>query len=150
MSERGCYRARLAPILVGLFAVSIVGGCDLFSTCPTSVDAAGERGVPGQKESTFIAVARVVRFVPSPAVSSRGYDLDVRRVLLGGSAEPIQGLRVADPIESVDRGSAVLVLAEEMGALADETGGLPKVLIPGRCQPLQAISEAEFARWTGE
>jgi hypothetical protein len=57
---------------------------------------------------------------------------------------------VAGPIEGIDRGSAVLVLAEEIGAIADEAGGQPKVLVPGRCQPLQEISEAEFARWTDE
>jgi hypothetical protein len=111
-----------APILGWLFVVSVLSSRDLFSTCPTSVDAALERGVPGQNEEIFIAIARVVRFVPSPTVSSRGYDLDVRRVLRGGPAEPTQGLRVSDSIEGIDRGSAVLVLAEEIGVVADDEG----------------------------
>lgn len=126
-----------------LVLVGLLSSCGLFTTCPTSVDAALSRGVPGQTEATLLAVGRVIRFVPSTAVSHRGYDLDLRRVFVGDSLESVLFLRVPNEIPGIRRLSAVLVVAE-IG------GPEPQLLTAGRCQPLQGISEAEFIRWAGE
>jgi hypothetical protein len=111
--------------------------------CPTSVDSALSRRVPGQNEATLIAVGRVIRFVPSPSVSHRGYDLSLRRVFVGDPVESVIGLRVLNEIPGIRRLSPVLVLAEIGGTE-------PQLLTAGRCQPLQTISETEFIRWAGE
>lgn len=134
---------RLGSSLAILVIAGLLSGCGLFTTCPTSVDAALTQGVPGQTEATLIAVGRVIRFVPSPSVSHRGYDLELRRVLVGDLAESVIGLRVPNEITGIRRLAPVLVLAE--------IGGTdPQLVTPGRCQPLQSISETEFIRWAGE
>jgi hypothetical protein len=109
--------------------------------CPPTLDAALSSGVPGETESTLIAVGRVIRFVPSSTASHRGYDLDIRRVFVGDPVESVILLRVANEIQGIRRLSPVLVLAE-----SSDTE--PHVLTAGRCQALQIITEAEFIRWT--
>jgi hypothetical protein len=99
-------------------------------------------GIPGETEATLIAVGRVIRFVPSPTLSYRGYDVSLRRVFAGEPVDSILFLRAPDQISGIRRLSPVLILAEI-------DGSAPQLLTPGRCQPLQGISEAEFIRWTG-
>jgi hypothetical protein len=94
-------------------------------------------------KSTVVGVARVVRFVPSPDSSFRGYDLVLRRVVVGDPVDPGIFLRVRNERSDIQRGSPVLVLA-----VMDRQK--PQLLTAGPCPPLQAISEAEFIRWTGE
>jgi hypothetical protein len=100
-------------------------------------------GVPNETESTLVAVARVIRFVPSPDVVFRGYDLDLRRALVGGPVDSGVFLRMPNEIKGIQRGSPVLVVA-------DISGQQQQLLTAGTCQPLLSISEAEFIRWTGE
>jgi len=94
-------------------------------------------------KATFVGVARVMRFVPSPDLSFRGYDLDLRRVVVGDPVDPVMFLRVRNQRSDIHRGSPVMVLA-----VMDKQK--PQLLTVGPCPPLQAISEAEFIRWTGE
>lgn len=111
--------------------------------CPTSVEAARSDAVLDATKTTLVAVARVIRFVPSPDVRYRGYDLDLRRALVGNPSESVLFLRVPNPIDGIQRGSQVLVLA-----VMD--GQQPLLLTAGPCTALQSISAAEFMRWTGE
>jgi hypothetical protein len=84
-----------------------------------------------------------MRFVPSPDLNFRGYDLDLRRVVVGDPVDPVMFLRLRNQRRDIQRGSPVLVLA-----VMDRQK--PQLLTEGPCPPLQAISEAEFIRWTGE
>jgi hypothetical protein len=124
-----------------LVAAGLLSSCGFFSTCPESVAAALNNGVPGQTDATLIAVGRVVRYVDSTDAAYRGYDLDIRRVLAGDAVDTIVFLRAQDEISGIQRLSPVLVVAE--------IGGTPPVLTTGDCQPLREISEAELIRWTG-
>ncbi len=85
----------------------------------------------------------MIRFVPAPDGGYRGYDLDLRRVVVGAPTEPTVFLRLHDPINGLERGSPVLVVATV-------NSQNPQVLTPGPCPPIQQISEAEFIRWAGE
>jgi hypothetical protein len=107
------------------------------------VDAARSDALLDATKATFVGVARVIRFVPSPDSSFRGYDLDLRRVVLGDLVDPVMFMRVRSEVGDIERGSPVLVVA----VLDREQ---PQLLIPGPCPPLKAISEAEFIRWAGE
>lgn len=134
---------RFRRAVVGLLALLLMAalvGCELLSACPRSVDEALASGVPGQNEATLIAVGRASRFVPAAAEEHRGYDLDIRRALVGDAADPTLFLRLPEPLPGIRRGSPVLVMAEQ--------GPEPLSLVPGACQPLQPISEAELIRWS--
>jgi hypothetical protein len=126
-----------------LLIAGLISSCSLFTTCPVSIDAALSGGVPGETEATLVGVGRVIRFVPSSMPSSRGYDLELRRVVVGNPAGSIMFLRVPNEITGIRRLSAVLVVAEV-------DGQEPQMLTTGRCRPLQSISEVEFNRWVGE
>jgi hypothetical protein len=132
----------LVGLLPVLAACGLLSSCGLFTTCPVSVDAPLSRGIPGETEATLIAVGRVIRYVPSPTLSYRGYDVSLRRIFAGDPVESILFLRAPDQIPGIRRLSPVLVVAEIDGTE-------PQLLTAGRCQPLQGISEAEFIRWTG-
>lgn len=106
------------------------------------MEAARSDALLDATKTTLVAIARVSRFVPSPDVTYRGYDLDLRRVVVGDPVEPVMFLRVRNEIGDIQRGSPVLVLA-----VVDRQR--PQVLTAGPCPPLQTISEAEFVRWTG-
>ncbi len=127
-----------SPLLVTMvIAAAFVTTACVVPPCPTSpADAAS--AASALEADSVVAVARVARFVPSPVVESRGYDLDVRRWLVGdGRAETF--LR-GDEVVDVDRGAPVLVTARwtHDGALS-----------PGTCPALVQITEADFARWAG-
>jgi hypothetical protein len=107
------------------------------------VEAARSEAVLNVSGTTLVALARVIRFVSSPDISYRGYDLDLRRAVAGDRSESVLFLRVPNPIAGIQRGSPVLVLAVMDGMR-------PQLLTEGRCSALQPISEAEFIRWVGE
>lgn len=113
------------------------------TACPTSVEAARSDAVLDATKTTLVAVGRVIRFVPSPDVTYRGYDLDLRRVLVGDPSDLVMFLRVRNPIGDTQRGSPVLVVA----AMDRQR---PQLLTVGPCPALQRISKAELIRWTGE
>jgi hypothetical protein len=120
----------------------VVGGssCGGRASCPETVDQA----VSGEFASVterYVAVGRIARFVDPADPENRGYDLDVRRRLSGSVSADGTFLEVMDQLPGLTQGQAVLIVAEP--------GSNARVIVPGACTPLRAISDAELARWTG-
>jgi hypothetical protein len=138
-------RRQSSALLTILVVAGLLSSCgpQPSTPCPTSVEAARSDAVLDATGTTLVAVARVARFVPSPDVRYRGYDLDVRRVVVGDAPESVMFLRVPDPVSGIQRGSPVLVVAVQ-------DRQRPELLAAGPCPPLQTMSEAVFIRWTGE
>jgi hypothetical protein len=92
---------------------------------------------------TVVAIGRAVRYVDASSRDSRGYDLDIRRTFSGSvSADnPNPFLRTANELPGVRPGQAVLIVAQP--------GPSTRVVVPGACDPLRPIDEAELVRWAG-
>ena len=110
--------------------------CGWWPSCPETVDGS----FPSITERSFVAVGRIARFVDTADSGSRGYDLDVRRKLSGAPSADGTFLRISDQLPGMTQGQAVLIVAEP--------GSNERVVAPGACMPLRAISEAELVRWT--
>ena len=114
--------------------------CGWWPSCPETVDQAVSGSFPSITERSFVAVGRIARFVDTADSGSRGYDLDVRRKLSGAPSADGTFLRISDQLPGMTQGQAVLIVAEP--------GSNERVVAPGACMPLRAISEAELVRWT--
>ena len=128
-------RSHLIPLLAVPLLAS-ASSCGLLPECPETVEqaASGSYG--------FVAVGRVARFVASPDSDHRGYDLDIRRTLSGSASGEATFLRVPEEVPGVERGKAVLIVAEP--------GPNPRTIIAGECQPLRTIGDDELLRWAGD
>jgi hypothetical protein len=143
MSTPGWLRLSILPVVAVVGGLLSGCGSPPTTSCPTTVEeAVADAGLDGTG-TTLVAVARVIRFVPSPDDRARGYDLDLARAVVGHPSDSGLFLRLHDPIPGLERGTPVLVTAT-----MDSQN--PVLLTPNRCPPLQAISESEFVRWAGE
>jgi hypothetical protein len=121
-----------APIVILAF-VAAVPGC-IPSDCPTTWEAAQERGfLDALPDDYVVADAVVARYVPSPDLAYRGYDLDVT-ARMDDEDQRLLFLRVSEPIAGIAPRDRVLVIAREEGA-----DGI--VIVPGSCPPLQRLPD---------
>lgn len=121
-----------------LALASILAACQVGGGCPQSVEEALASATAADGDG-FIAVGRVARFVNSPDVSSRGYDLDIWRGLVGSPSSQGTFLVIEEEVRGIGQGDPVLVVGQ--------VGVNERTIRPGRCEPLVRITEEELLRW---
>jgi hypothetical protein len=126
----------VARVAVGAAIVLAAVACEGAPVCPTTLAQAEAGEFEARTASTLVATGRAIRYVPSPELESRGYDLEVRRLLWGTRPEVSTFLRVANEIEDVRPGSAVLIVAEPTNRAW--------VIKQGTCVALRPIEEDEL------
>jgi len=131
----------VALTITGLAFVALTSSCSSAPRCPQSVDQALWGDFPTITDATVIAVGRAVRYVDASSRDSRGYDLDIRRTFSGSVSADNPFLRTANELPGVRPGQAVLIVAQP--------GPSTRVVVPGACDPLRPIDEAELVRWAG-
>jgi hypothetical protein len=120
---------RLTAIAI-ILVVAAIPGCG--TACPSTWGAAkNPEFLDTLPDRYVVADAVVARYVPSPDLSARGYDLDVRESLEGGD-ETLLFLRVEAPIAGVSGGDRVLVIARR-------EEGSRLTIVPGICPPLRRL-----------
>lgn len=127
--------SKLALVMASVFFVSASStACVEFGRCPESVEEA-ESGSFG--EGTFVGVGRVIRYVPSPQIEYRGYEVHIVRTLIGPAPFMDTAFLVTDAeIPGVNEGQPVLMVAQE-----SETSSL---FFSGTCVPLVVIPESSI------
>ena len=134
--------AKRALTMIAALSIGVGGSsCGWRASCPETVDQAVSGDFASVTDRSFVAVGRIARFVGAADPENRGYDLDVRRRLSGSVSADGTFLQVMDRLPGLTQGKAVLIVAEP--------GSNARVIVPGACTPLRAISDAELARWTG-
>jgi hypothetical protein len=119
-----------------LLVVVGVSGCTLLDpACPRTPADADAEEFEARSADTNVFTGYVIRYVDSPDLDARGYDLNVRRWLLGRPSPEGTFLRVTEPLPGIGPGDPVLIVAEP--------GPREPLLVAGRCPPLTLISEAE-------
>jgi hypothetical protein len=130
-------RMRASLALAGI-AMAASSSCALISDCPATLAEAGAADFSAVGDDTFVGTGFVIRYVPSPeATASRGYDLNIIDVFQG-ERPPAGGffLRVAEPIDAIEQGAAVLVVAEPT---SNEV-----LFVPGPCTPMVEVQAGQI------
>lgn len=124
----------MRAVWIAAFTTAVAcSGCGP-SVCPTSPDQVASRDWSGIGEDTIVAVGHVIRYVDSPELDSRGYDLDLLETLHGELSPEGTFLRVPATVPGIRAGQSVMVIAEP---------GPRTVVIAGVCVPLTPISDDE-------
>ena len=110
-------------------------GCETADVCPLTPDSVETEAFTGLGEDTVVLTGYAIRYVDSPDVEFRGYDLNVVRFLKGRASPEGTFLRVAREVAGIAGGQPVMIIGEPVGT------GL--VIEPGTCVPLIPISEEE-------
>lgn len=119
-----------AALCVGLGA----GGCAP-SVCPTAPGEVAAAEFSAIGDETIVAVGQVIRYVDSPELESRGYDIGNVRPLRGELSPHGVFLRVDHEVPGIRGGQPVMLIAEP---------GPRTVVLPGVCVPLVPIGEDEL------
>ena len=122
-------RAVALGVAVALLAMSTA--CTPASACPRTVDEA--RQVTWDEE--IVGGGHVIRFVPSPRGSSRGYDVNVTRPVSGRAQMDTYFLRTSEELDGIEDGMPVLLI----GARTDRR----PVVVAGACPPLTPTTEED-------
>jgi hypothetical protein len=131
MSKAHAVTALVASVLFGCAALT---ACAELRRCPETVEEA-ESGTFG--EGTFVGIGRVIRYVPSPQLEYRGYEVHIVRTLVGGTPFMDTAFVVTDAeIPGVSGGQPVLMVAEESDSAS--------LFFPGPCVPLVVIPESSL------
>lgn len=116
------------------FTTALVGSGCAPSVCPIGPDQVASTEFSGIREDTIVALGFVIRYVASPELDSRGYDLNLLHTLRGEVSPEGTFLRVSAALDGIGRGQAVMLIAEPAGGT---------VVVPGICVPLVPIAEDE-------
>jgi hypothetical protein len=125
-------------VVAAMVMTLTAGACAGSPVCPQTLAQAEAGDFDARAESTLVATGVAIRFVPSPELESRGYDLAVDRLLWGNRPEVSTFLRVPNEIVDVRPGAPVLIVAEPT-----EKGW---VITQGTCVALRPIAESEGDR----
>lgn len=109
-------------------------GCMLPGTCPTTPNEAATGEFTAIGDDTLILLGFAIRYVPSPQLESRGYDINVVSWVPGRGEPDPEGtfLRIANEVPGIEPGDAVMLVAEP---------GPGTVVVPGVCVPLVPVDE---------
>ena len=110
-------------------------GCDVADVCPLTSESVETESFTGLGEDTVVLTGYVIRYVDSPDVEFRGYELNVVRFLKGRASPEGTFLRVAREVAGISGGQPVMIIGDPIGR------GV--VIEPGVCVPLIPISEEE-------
>jgi hypothetical protein len=113
--------------------VMTTAACESIPACPQTVQQAETGDFSAIGAETFVAIARVARFVPSPDPDARGYDLGIERTIRGETSFEGIFLRTASELPGIRPGQSVIVVAEP--------GPNERVIVQGTCVPLQPIPD---------
>lgn len=127
--------SRLAILIL---ATGFLPACGLTRICPTTVAQATSGDFAAVRSDTFVAVGRVIRYVPSPTGAARGYDLGVAHIFQGAPPDGTLFLSVAEPYPAISDRDPVLIIGDT---------GDRSVIAPGECPALQPIDESELEPW---
>lgn len=115
--------------------VVAASGCATADVCPLTPDSVGSETFIGLGEDTVVLTGYAIRYVDSPDVEFRGYDLNVVRFLKGRASPEGTFLRVAREVAGIRGGQPVMIIGDPVGR------GV--VIEPGACVPLIPISDEE-------
>jgi hypothetical protein len=115
--------------------VATASGCETADVCPLTPDSVETGTFTGLGEDTVVFTGYAIRYVDSPDVEFRGYDLNVVRFLKGRASPEGTFLRVASEVAGIRGGQPVMMIGEPVGT------GL--VIVPGTCVPLVPITDDE-------
>lgn len=131
----GLTRQAVRAVWTAAFTTAaLVGSGCAPSVCPTGPAQAASAEFSGIREDTVVALGLVIRYVDSPDLDSRGYDLDLLQTLRGEVSPEGTFLRVPAAIAGIRRGQAVMLIAEPAGGT---------VVVPGICVPLVPVADDE-------
>ena len=123
---------------LALVALMVTVGCGLQVTLPTPDDgcprSVAEAAALENGREIVLATGALIRFVPSPRLDFRGYDVNLM-TRNGKTYHETLFLRTAERIAGVREGEYVLVVAEATDRSL--------VVVPGRCPALVPITEEE-------
>ena len=122
-------RAVALGIAAALLATSTA--CTPASVCPRTVDEA--RQVTWDEE--IVGGGFVIRFVPSPRATSRGYDVNLTRPVSGRAQMDTYLLRTTVELDGIEAGMPVLLI----GARTDRR----PVVVVGACPALTPTTEED-------
>jgi len=123
-----------ARLAVAAVMVALPTACATTPVCPETVEEAEDGTFSALGDDTYVAIGRVIRYVPSPVLDSRGYDLSIDRTLHGKASVGGTFLRVVNEIANIQAGQAVIVVAAP--------GSNQRFIVQGPCIPLILIEEA--------
>lgn len=125
-------RLIVAGVIIGISMAS----CSLFPEppCPGSFDEARSGTSESIGDDTFIATGTVARFVDSPDIEFRGYEVAIARHDGPVFVEGVAFVRLPAPVPGIGQGQPVLVLGERTQR--------QNLILPGECPPLQPIEDA--------
>ena len=107
--------------------------CDLGTGCPMTVDEATEMSFG----DAIAGGGYVIRFIPSPDPSFRGYDVNVTRPVSERALMDTYFLRTSTELAGISDGDPVLLI----GARTDRA----HVVVAGMCPPLTVTSEEDVS-----
>lgn len=124
---------RAAAVVTIVLATA--SGCETAGVCPLTPDSVHTETFTGLGEDTVVFTGHVIRFVDSPDIEFRGYDVNVVRFLKGRASPEGTFLRVAREVAGIRGGQPVMIIGDPVGR------GV--VIEPGTCVPLIPISDEE-------
>ena len=116
-------------------AVAFASGCETADVCPLTPESVETETFAGLGEDTVVLTGHVIRYVDSPDLEFRGYELNVVRFLKGRASPEGTFLRVAAEVAGIREGQPVMIIGDAVGR------GV--VIEPGPCVPLIPISVDE-------
>jgi hypothetical protein len=122
---------RVAAFSTASLVVIASSACTPASACPRTVDEA--RQVTWDEE--IVGGGHVIRFVPSPLGSSRGYDVNLTRPVSGSAQMDTYFLRTPVELDGIEAGMPVLLI----GARTDRR----PVVVAGACPALTPTTEED-------
>ena len=125
----------LRAAAVVTIAVATASGCATADVCPLTPESVETEAFTGLGEDTVVFTGYVIRYLDSPDVEFRGYDVNVVRFLKGRASPEGTFLRVAREVAGIRGGQPVMIIGDPVGA------GV--VIEPGPCVPLIPISDEE-------
>lgn len=118
---------------LGLAFLVWISGCDLASRCPRTVDEAAET----DWGDAIVGGGYAIRFVPSPQLGSRGYDVNLTRPVSDRAMLDTYFLRVEDEIPGIAAGDPVVLI----GARTDRA----HTVVGGVCPALTVTTEEDVS-----
>jgi hypothetical protein len=126
---------RAVAIWLGILGSMSTAACEVtdLGGCPATVDEAAEMDF----DDAIVGGGYAIRFVPSPQLRFRGYDVNLTRPVSDRAMLDTYFLRVEDEIPGIAAGDPVLFI----GARTDRA----HTLVAGACPPLTVTTEEDVS-----